>query len=257
MTRPTFSSVKTALLNDVSNAPSSMSNHTHRSPLSAAAPEFVPRAYPPMPSIPEEETNRTVQANVPIPSKVAQPIYDNQVPSVPTHWVPIYGSGHGIFYDPLTKLFFGDGLPRPTLERPDGTIQPIDMSTPLPPFGYQQEDVLHLQPHSMAMPTVRKVENDPDAVKRYYCRCREMWMIKPHDCPIDWEDAQATTTVIRPGDPIPLISFTHDLAIGDLGYLTPQQRYAYESGVPMPMNAPWMSISRSMSGKGGKREAVN
>lgn len=164
-----------------------------------------------------------------------RPIYDNQVPEVPSHWIPIYGSGHGIFYDPVTKLFYNDGPPRPTLERPDGTMQPMDDANPVPPIGFQPEDVLHLQPPSLTEPVARAMESNPHAIRRYYCRCRAAWLETPHGCPdeVGGEEhlggpappIRATPGAIRPSDVLPPEYFTHDLAVGDLGYLTPQQRW--------------------------------
>ncbi|KAL8722212.1 MAG: hypothetical protein Q9225_001257 [Loekoesia sp. 1 TL-2023] len=216
------------------------------STLSAAAPEFVPGAYQNMPIIPtisEMKTFPTPQPNASSPSTTStlRPFYDNQVPGIPTHWIPIYGAGHGIFYDPITKLFHGDGDPRPTLERPDGSMQPMDNSITTPAIGSQTEDLLHLQQPWMTRPIVREVENGPNAVRRYYCRCRDAWLEYPHDCPLErrgeemLEDRVRPLGRIRPGDVIPLESITHDLAVGDLSYLTSQQRFAYEHGLPMLM----------------------
>lgn len=63
---------------------------------------------------------------------------------------------------------------------------------------------------------------------------------------------RGTTVAVRPGDTIPTSSFTHQLAVGDLGYLTPAQRYAYDGNLPILTAASLKSYgpraSRWMSG---------
>lgn len=44
----------------------------------------------------------------------------NNTPSTPK--VPLFGSAHGMFFDPSTGLFTGDGAPRKSPYRPDGTL---------------------------------------------------------------------------------------------------------------------------------------
>lgn len=46
-----------------------------------------------------------------------------------------------------------------------------------------------------------------------------------------------STAAVRPGDTIPASEFTHVITVGDLGYLTPAQRYAYDNDRPMPAPA--------------------
>lgn len=55
--------------------------------------------------------------------------YNNGLEGVPSHYIPLYGSLHGMFYDPIIKMFVGDGLPRPTPERPDGSMPCIPEGT--------------------------------------------------------------------------------------------------------------------------------
>lgn len=216
-----------------------LSNHQV---LSATASDFVPRTRRNMPTISEEgrsfaSRSRTSSTTPPRPRRA---IYDNRVSGIPTHWIPIYGAGHGIFYDPVSKLFYGDGAPRPTLERSDGTMQPMDNKKPIPPFGFQSEDILHIQPQSMIESLVKEVENDHHVLRRYYCRCEDAWLERPHECPIGWEGEeelvdQTSPIALWPETEIPSRSTTHDLVIGDLSYLTPRQLYAYEYGMPMLM----------------------
>ncbi|KAL9016242.1 MAG: hypothetical protein Q9185_006411 [Variospora sp. 1 TL-2023] len=230
---------------------------TH-SALSAAAPVFVPRQrpYEGLPRQPGKHPSPRSTTWSTSTSPPSRPIYDNEVPQVPTHWVPIYGAGHGIFYDPVTKLFYNDGPPRPTFERADGTVQPMDNSPTIPRIGFRSEDILHLQPPSLTEPIIKSMEVDPNAIRRYYCRCRGAWLEAVHECPppdgeqaadapllgpmlLPFEAAAAAPSAIRPGQRIPPESFTHDLVVGDVSYLARQQRYYYGGGgglqVPMPM----------------------
>lgn len=55
--------------------------------------------------------------------------YEHGLDNVPTHYIPLYGSLHGIFYDPVTEMFVGDGPPRPTPERPDGSLPCVEEDT--------------------------------------------------------------------------------------------------------------------------------
>lgn len=59
----------------------------------------------------------------PTPGSEEPPLecYNHGLDGVPSHYIPLYGSCHGMFYDPITKMFIGDGPPRPRLERPDGS----------------------------------------------------------------------------------------------------------------------------------------
>lgn len=87
---------------------------------------------------------------------------------------------------------------------------------------------------------VKEVENDHHVLRRYYCRCEDAWLERPHECPIGWEGEeelvdQTSPIALWPETEIPSRSTTHDLVIGDLSYLTPRQLYAYEYGMPMLM----------------------
>ncbi|KAL8675196.1 MAG: hypothetical protein Q9168_000449 [Polycauliona sp. 1 TL-2023] len=172
--------------------------------------------------------------------------YDNQVPGIPTHWIPIYGAGHGLFYDPTHKLFHGDGPPRLDLERPDGSMPQMDTMEPLlPRFGEHREDCLHIQPRAVTDPLLRRTRTIPIVGSRYYCTCQHRWLLQRHNCPDErappnrsWSGGvpqRGRTVAIRPGDTIPATSFTHELAVADLGYLAPApaQRYAYNDQMPI------------------------
>ncbi|KAI4177014.1 MAG: hypothetical protein LQ348_005889 [Seirophora lacunosa] len=241
--------VNTNPMNDVTVSRPAMRRRTMQSALSAAAPVFVPRqrireGLPWQAGRHTSPLSSTWSTSTTPPSR---PVYDNEVPQIPTHWIPIYGAGHGIFYDPLSKLFHNDGPPRPTLERADGTTQTMDDKIAIPRVGFRSEDILHLQPPSLTEPIVRSMEANHAATRRYYCRCRDVWTQAPHDCPTDGEQAdaplpgpgppsEAAPGAIRPGQGIPPESFTHDLVVGDVSYVAPQQRYySHGAGLPVPM----------------------
>ncbi|KAL8661388.1 MAG: hypothetical protein Q9202_005630 [Teloschistes flavicans] len=173
-----------------------------------------------------------------------RPYYDNQTPGIPTHFVPLYGAAHGMFYDPLTRLFHGDGPPRPTLSRLSADPRPMDnVVPPLRPLGYRQTDHLHLQPHSVTAPAISRAQQqagEPGAAQMrtyYYCACVNRWLAERHDCPAEaisevggnWRDGvppvgTVPPGVVRPGDVIPPEEMTHDVLVQDMSYLTPEQR---------------------------------
>lgn len=72
----------------------------------------------------------------------------NLAPKLPK--VPLFGSGHGMFFDPNTGLFTGDGAPRKSPYRPDGTLpsRPDLESDRLTKQQYPEpaEDQLHILP---------------------------------------------------------------------------------------------------------------
>ncbi|KAL8952802.1 MAG: hypothetical protein Q9222_001306 [Ikaeria aurantiellina] len=241
--------------------------------LSPTAAPFTPEATKPRNSVPEDLATPTMptparNSGARRPNKIpvkrfsystprsstlmhsTRPIYENHVPGIPSHWIPLYGACHGMFYDPITKLFHGDGSPRPTLERPDGSIRPIDTSTPLPGFKDHPEDALHILPLSVTDPIIRRqkesTNNHPNTVvHRYYCTCQNAWLSQRHNCRNDKREVEGLWDVavppagfaacLRPGDVVPREEVTHDIKVRDLSYLSPAQRYAYEKGLPMPM----------------------
>ncbi|KAL8680313.1 MAG: hypothetical protein Q9186_003495 [Xanthomendoza sp. 1 TL-2023] len=198
---------------------------------------------------------------IPTPASHRTP-YDNGVPDIPTHWIPLYGSAHSIFYDPITKLFHNDGPPRPTLERPDGTMPATDTTPHLPLFNHHREDVLHIQPRAITDPLVHQASSAANPVMGhrhiyYYCKCQRSWLSRRHYCPDDRVSSGmvvvgggvpmmmmmgARMAAVRPGDRMAEDGFTRELVVGDLGYLTAGQRHAYETGLPMPMVRSSMAV---------------
>jgi len=170
-----------------------------------------------------------VPARLPLPPPPPPPsggsplkVYDNETPGVPSHWIPLYGSVHGMFYDPLTKLFMGDGAPRPTLHRVDGTVpcppEPTtEASWPEFPIG-DPEDVLHVQRSIFTAPHI----DQPyvPAHTRFFCRCIGRWRTSPHTCLPDTTTILASAAApIRPDTVLPDGWVTHTAPIRDTGYL--------------------------------------
>ncbi|KAI4208263.1 MAG: hypothetical protein LQ346_000143 [Caloplaca aetnensis] len=216
----------------------------------ARAPAFVPRARSQQGAVAALEERRspasdTYSTSTSPPGRL---IYDNQVAGIPSHWVPVYGSGHGIFYEPVTKLFYNDGFPRPAMERRDGKVRPVDNSSLPHPIGLRRQDILHIHSPSLTEPINQAVENSPSAVERYYCRCVDAWLVNSHDCP-DEDDAKEDSTrqvpalkvtpgAISPDDEIQPESSTRGLAGGDLCHRSWQQRHTYGYSERMPMLLP-------------------
>ena len=175
------------------------------------------------------------------------PVYSNGMPDIPSHWVPLYGAAHGMFYDSLTKLFHGDGPPRPTLERPGGGMPPTDTSIPIPRIGGSRYDQLHIQPISLTQPaTLRLMSAVPPPNAYFFCHCRKAWLPYHHNCPDKSEPANfvmpspppGASIAIRPGDRLPDSWITHQNPVRDTGYLTPEQRAAFQSGLRITTPTP-------------------
>ncbi|KAL8700497.1 MAG: hypothetical protein Q9201_005421 [Fulgogasparrea decipioides] len=148
------------------------------------APEFLPQASRPyrpyhvipIPGQPASNEPETSAATAPprnspygpqltpqtTHNSVGQPYYDNRTPGVPSHWVPLYGAAHGMFYDHVTRLFYGDGPPRPTVERADGSMPPQDTSERLPGFNTSPESVLHGQPRASTEQFIQQPESSTE-----------------------------------------------------------------------------------------------
>ena len=111
----------------------------------------------------------------------ALPPFNNGLQGVPSHWIQLYGTAHGMFYDPLTKLFFGDGPPRPSLLRsPDGGLPcQVDPTAQFPPLEEDPGDAIHMtsKPLMAQFATITT-----EAVPKMYCRCTGHWVEEAHEC---------------------------------------------------------------------------
>ena len=114
-------------------------------------------------------------------SAQAWPPFNNGLHGVPSHWIQLYGTAHGMFYDPITKLFFDDGPPRTSLLRsPDGGL-PCQVD-PMAQFAALEEDpgdAIHMtsKPLMAQFATVTT-----EAVPKMYCRCTGNWVEEAHEC---------------------------------------------------------------------------
>ncbi|KAL9613132.1 MAG: hypothetical protein Q9167_002297 [Letrouitia subvulpina] len=205
------------------------------SSLSAEAPAFVPLAQRVLLSFAETAEGREkqykefmerVQADEASAGRRGPnglPIYENQLDHISSHWIPIYGAGHGMFFDAATNDFRGDGLPRPTFERPVGTIPGRHQRRPrlIRPWEHP-EDPLHIQP-TVFVSQSRPVSPDYGTQHRYLCSCTGSWLPEEHDCPQEQVDHEAQYM-----DAVPALQSVQDLRedwvereilIGNTGYL--------------------------------------
>ena len=111
----------------------------------------------------------------------AWPPFDNGLQGVPSHWVQLYGTAHGMFYDPITKLFFGDGPPRTSLLRtPSGGLPcQVDPMAKFPALEEDLGDAIHMisKPLMAQFATITA-----EAVPKMYCRCTGNWVEEAHEC---------------------------------------------------------------------------
>ncbi|KAL8907786.1 MAG: hypothetical protein Q9207_001189 [Kuettlingeria erythrocarpa] len=236
----------------------------------AKAPAFVPRARSQQGAVAASGECRSPPSDTCFTSTSppSRFMYDNQVAGIPSHWIPVYGSGHGVFYDPVTKLFHNDAFPRPALERRDGQVRHVDNGKPSHPIGLRRQDILHIHPPSLTEPVKQAVENSPSAMERYYCRCVDAWLVNAHDCPDD-DDAkedsarQVPASKVTPGvagqdDEILPESLTHGLAVGDLCHMSWQQRHNHGYSERMPMLLPGATEMGSVPSwmDGGRQEGI-
>ena len=86
-----------------------------------------------------------------------------------------------MFYDPLTKLFFGDGLPRATLVRgaDGGMSAKADSTAALQDVEEDPADAIHITSRDL-MHKFAKIA--PDADYMMWCRCTGQWVEEPHEC---------------------------------------------------------------------------
>lgn len=169
--------------------------------------------------------------------KVLLPAFQHGLVGVPTHYVPLQGALIGMFFDPVTNMYVGDGPPRSTPRRSDGTFPTtltraqFDIET----VPVNIEDTVHVQ----SLEQINSIDDEaderaainsqPDQVpfdlsytptsvptrpyEAYWCRCRQTWLSYPHDCPEPPTPAFPTTMPIRPGTELPADWITHRIAV--------------------------------------------
>lgn len=142
-----------------------------------------------------------------------------------------------MFFDPTTNLFIGDGEPRSTVERPDGslpgTTQAMVDALPRPvhPRGVA-EDAFHIQSYDFVgsataagnarreaartQPSSSTSARAPDApFQRYFCRCTGRWLARRHNCtqgPMQGRPEQSGAG-IAPGSTLPRDWITHKIVV--------------------------------------------
>ncbi|KAI4165866.1 MAG: hypothetical protein LQ342_000297 [Letrouitia transgressa] len=139
------------------------------------------------------------------------PIYENSHEYVPGHWIPIFGAGHGMFYDVATNDFRGDGLPRPSFERLSGTIPGRHPRRPrlLRPWE-QPAEFFHIQPTVFTSQVPQASPNHAHGMQhQYFCSCTGSWLLQGHDCIPEQLDHEA-----RYMDAAPALRSVQDLHDG-------------------------------------------
>lgn len=120
--------------------------------LNPEAPVFVP-GQGSRPAVRARNTRDWVNQGVPQPKPgpVPSTTAPTNTPNItaPLPLVQLFGSGHGMFFDPKTGMFIGDGVPRKSLYRADGTLpsKPDVQSDFATNEQYPEplEDKLHIQ----------------------------------------------------------------------------------------------------------------
>lgn len=176
------------------------------------------------PELPRPLAPRSALASSPSPPSGNQPLalYDNETPGIPSHWIPLYGATHGMFYDPFTKMFMNDGAPRPTVHRTDGTTpcasnEGVAAAAAAHPVG-NIEDALHVQRSTLTTPHLDRPY--APANNQYYCWCTGRWLSSPHNCALDASVVPAGAGApIRPGTVLPANWVTHVAPIRDTSYV--------------------------------------
>ncbi|MCJ1425127.1 hypothetical protein MMC29_003015 [Sticta canariensis] len=166
-----------------------------------------------------------IRAPLPAPGFARSPpvveAYDHELRGIPSHYIPMQGAMHGMFFDPATNMFVGDGPPRVTPERADGTLPGTRRvhvaAEPISNRPVNPDNALHVQTEGQiasvnaagaraaAAPSLRRpvgvapTSAPTRAFQRYFCRCTGQWLDRPHDCPEAPPAALPSGTPIMPG----------------------------------------------------------
>lgn len=171
---------------------------------------------------------------------VLLPAFQHGLAGVPSHYVPLQGALTGMFFDPVTRMYVGDGPPRSTPHRSDRTVptaltrEQVNMET-APEEPVNIDDMVHVQ----SLEQINSIEDEADECattnaqtgqvpfdlsytptsvptrpyEAYWCHCRQMWLSDPHDCPELPTPAFPTTMPIRPGTELPADWITHRIVV--------------------------------------------
>lgn len=184
---------------------------------------------------------------------VLLPAFQHGLVGIPSHYVPLQGALIGMFFDPVTSTYVGDGPPRSTPRRSDGTVPTTltreQFNIETTPINI--DDTVHIQ----SLEQITSI--DEEAIERaainsqlsqvpfdlfytpasvptrpyeaYWCSCRQTWLSYLHDCPEPPTPAFPTTMPIRPGIELPADWITHRIVVDSsiyLGEVVPKQTVA-------------------------------
>ena len=146
----------------------------------------------------------------------------------------------GMFFDPVTRMYVGDGPPRSTPHRSDRTVpttltrEQVNMEA-VSEEPVSIDDMVHVQ----TLEQINSIEDEADErvatnpqpgqapfdlsytptsvpthpYEAYWCRCRKIWLTCPHDCPEPPTPAFPTAMPIRPGTELPADWITHRIVV--------------------------------------------
>lgn len=165
------------------------------------------------------------------------PAFQHGLVGIPSHYVPLQGALIGMFFDPMTSMYVGDGPPRSTPRRSDGTapttITREQVNIETAPVNI--DDMVHVQ----SLEQINSIEDEADEraainpqpgqvpfdlsytptsvptrpYEAYWCSCRQTWSSYSHDCPEPPTPAFPTTMPIRPGTELPPDWITHRIVV--------------------------------------------
>lgn len=169
--------------------------------------------------------------------KVLLTAFQHGFVGIPSHYVPLQGALIGMFFDPMTSMYVGDGPPRSTPRRSDGTV-PTTITREQ--FNIETAPVnIDEMVHVQSLEQINSIEDEaderaainpqPDQVpfdisytptsvptrpyEAYWCTCRQTWLSYPHNCPEPPTPAFPTSMPIRPGTELPADWMTHRIVV--------------------------------------------
>lgn len=145
-----------------------------------------------------------------------------------------------MFFDPVTRMYVGDGPPRSTPHRSDRTV-PTTLTREQVNMEAVSEEPVNIDDmvHVQTLEQINSIEDEADErvatnpqpgqvpfdlsytptsvpthpYEAYWCRCRQTWLTCPHDCPEPPTPAFPTAMPIRPGTELPADWITHRIVV--------------------------------------------
>ena len=160
--------------------------------------------------------------NVAAPPPPTQDHYSSEITGVPSHWIPFYGAAFGLFYDPLTDMFVGDGPPRHSIHRP------WDGSLPSAPQTFTFINHCNQPPHSLFdnwhLQSRAFVDRFGDVMASegktmYFCFCVQGWRQWRHRCPPASFEMPLQLRIFTPIRRYPCDWVSRSIAVVDREYL--------------------------------------